>query len=89
MRFERLGDDKIQVNVSSDDLEKNNIDLPIYTLTEVGKNIFEILSPIYDECFFEKYIGIIKNEMNISHSTIIKKLPNGQIKYEKPVTNVK
>lgn len=68
--------------------EKNNINLPIYTLTEVGKNIFEILSPMYDECFFEKYIGIIKNEMNISHSTIIKKLPNGQIKYEIPVTNV-
>ena len=68
--------------------EQNNIDLPIFTLTEVGKSIFEILSPMYDECFFEKYIEIIKNKMNISYSTITKKLSNGKIVYQTPVTKV-
>lgn len=68
--------------------EKSEIHLQAYPLTEVGRNIFDILSPDYDKEYFEKYIDIIKSEMNISYSEIIKKLPDGRIKYKIPVINV-
>ena len=44
MRFERLGDDKIQVNVSSDDLEKNNIDSTlIMKNAKVNQSLFLLI----------------------------------------------
>lgn len=66
----------------------HEINLQAYPLTEVGKNIFDILSPKYDKEYFEKYIDIIKNRMDISYSKIIKKLPDGRIEYQTPVINV-
>ncbi len=71
--------------------EKNEnikIELSAYPLTEVGKNIFNILSPCTDKNFFEKYIDIIKNKMNISYSKILKKSSDDTIEYETPKIQV-
>lgn len=68
--------------------EKAEIHLQAYPLTEVGRNIFNILSPIYDKEYFEKYIDIIKKEMNISYSKILEILPDGRVRYQTPVTKI-
>lgn len=68
--------------------EKAEIHLQAYPLTEVGRNIFYILSPIYDKEYFEKYIDIIKEKMNVSYSTIIERLEDGRIRYQTPVIKV-
>ena len=68
--------------------EIKDVDLPAYPLTEVGKNVFDILTPSYDDEFFKKYVDIIKNKMDVSYSTILKELPNGRIKYQTPVTKI-
>lgn len=67
---------------------KHEINLQAYPLTEVGKNIFDIVSPTYNKEYFEKYIDIIKNRMDISYSRIIKELPDGRIEYQTPVIDV-
>lgn len=66
----------------------HKIDLPAYPLTEVGKNIFDIVSPTYNKEYFEKYIDIIKDRMDISYSKIIRKFPDGRIEYQTPVIDV-
>ena len=54
----------------------------------MGKNIFDIVSPTYNKEYFEKYIDIIKNRMDISYSRIIRRLPDGRIEYQTPVIDV-
>lgn len=68
--------------------EKAEIHLQAYSLTEVGRNIFDILSTTYDKEYFEKYIDIIKSKMNISYSTILERLPDGRIRFQTPVIKV-
>ncbi len=68
--------------------EKAEIHLQAYPLTEVGRNIFDILSTTYDKEYFEKYIDIIKSKMNISYSTILERLPDGRIRFQTPVIKV-
>lgn len=48
--------------------KKEKIKLSAFLLTEAGRNIFDILTPNFEEKYFEKYIEIIKKEMNISFS---------------------
>lgn len=67
---------------------KSEIHLQAFPLTEVGRNIFGILSPTYDKEYFEKYIDIIKNQMDISYSKILEMLPDGRIRYQTPVIKV-
>lgn len=68
--------------------EKAEIHLQAHPLTEVGRNIFDILSTTYDKEYFEKYIDIIKSKMNISYSTILERLPDGRIRFQTPVIKV-
>lgn len=64
--------------------EKCEIRLNAYTLTETGKNIFNIMNPTFDKDFFEKYINILSQKMNISYSMIIERFVNGRIKFQMP-----
>ena len=64
--------------------EKCEIHLAAYTLTEAGRNIFDIINPIFDKTFFEKYLDIISKKMDISYSKIKEILPDGRIKCETP-----
>ena len=41
------------------------VEFKVYPLTEAGKNIFSILSPEYDEKFYQEYKELLKNELNI------------------------
>ncbi len=67
---------------------KCEIHLQAFPLTEVGKNIFDILCPTFNKEYFEKYIDIIKNKMDISYSRILEILPDGRIRYQTPIINV-
>ena len=64
--------------------EKEEIHLQAYPLTEVGRNIFDILSPNFDKEYLKKYMNIIKNKMKISYSEIIEFLSDGRFRYKIP-----
>ncbi len=71
--------------------KKDKIDevhLQAYTLTEVGRDIFNILNPDLDMKYFEKYLNIIKKDLNISYSEVIRYLPDGRVSYKYPVIEV-
>lgn len=60
---------------------KSTVDISTYTLTEAGREIFNILSPVTDENFLNKYMETLKNTMNVSRGQILERLPNGEIRY--------
>ncbi len=66
----------------------NNVHLQLFPLTESGKDIFNIIVPVFNEKFFEQYIDFLNDRMTISYSTIINKDINGNIEYEMPVTKL-
>ena len=67
----------------------SRVDLKAFTLTEVGRNIFDILLPVYNDKYFKKYIDFLKSMMNVSYSTILRKISGNKIEYQKPVIDVK